>query len=262
MRAVAPRTVLSRWHGELGETPEPADSQALRVARDVGAKYALLGSMVALGGEVRLSAQIYDLKSGKLQAETQVKGAPDSIPALVDRLSLEVLRTALTRESGALRGADLRSVSTSSLPALKAYLSGERAFRGSRWEEAKTDFTRAVEADSTFAQALYRLSLTHGWLDPNSPQIAEYLNRALRFADRLPERGGLLLRGSAASGREAFQILDSLTTLYPDDADGFYELGEPTFTRAGSSSFRTRSFGRPSTKRSSWIQASDRPTSI
>jgi tetratricopeptide (TPR) repeat protein/TolB-like protein len=226
MRAVAPRTVLSRWHEELGETAEPADSQALRVARDVGARYALLGGMVALGGEVRLSAQVFDLRSGKLQAETQVKGAPDSIPALVDRLSLEVMRAALPHESGALGGVDLRSVSTSSLPALKAYLSGEQAFRGSRWEDAKVDFTRAVDADSTFALALYRLSLTYGWLDPTSPQIEEYGKRALRFADRLPERGALLLRGGAASGREAFAILDSLTTRYPDDADGWYELGE------------------------------------
>ncbi len=226
IRTVAPRTVLSRWHGEVGEAAEPTDPQALQVARDVGAKYALLGSMVALGGEVRLAAQLYDLKSGKLQGETQVKGAPDSIPALVDRLSLEVLRTALAREPEALPEVDLRSVSTSSLPALKAYLSGEQEFRRSRWEDAIADFTRAVEADSTFALALYRLSVSYGWIDGISPRMLEYGNRAKRFADRLPEREALLLRGYSSWGRESIAVLETLTTRYPDDAEGWATLAE------------------------------------
>jgi serine/threonine-protein kinase len=109
IRTVAPRTVLSRWHGAMHETTEPTDPQALQVARDVGARYALLGSMVVLGGEVRLAAQVYDLESGKLQGETQVKGQPDSIPVLVDRLSSELLRSSLGVER-ALSHVDLRGL--------------------------------------------------------------------------------------------------------------------------------------------------------
>jgi serine/threonine-protein kinase len=226
IRAVAPRTVLSRWHGKTEGTAEPTDPEALQVAREVGARYALLGTLVVLGGEVRLTAQVVDLKSGKVQGEAQVKGAPDSIPALVDRLSLDVVRTALAREGDEATELDLRGVSTSSLPALKAYLAGERAFRRSRWEDAAAEFARAVEADSTFALALYRLSVTYGWIDGRSARVAEYTRRASQFANRLPDREALLLRGYSSWGRESFQNLETLTQRYPDDAEGWVTLGE------------------------------------
>jgi tetratricopeptide (TPR) repeat protein len=231
IRAVSPRTVLSRWHGAMDAATEPTDPQALQIARDVGARYALLGSMVVLGGEVRLTAQVYDLESGKLQGETQVKGQPDSIPILVDRLSSELLRSSLGVERG-LSHVDLQGVSTTSLPALKAYLSGEQKYRASRWKEAIADFTHAVEADSTFALALYRLASSYGWLEGFTPRVAEYNSRARRFADRLPERDALLMKGSALWGREAVAVLETLTTRYPDDAEAWATLAD-TYYHAG-----------------------------
>jgi class 3 adenylate cyclase/tetratricopeptide (TPR) repeat protein len=229
IRSIAPRTVLSKWRSVFGEAVEPSDPQALQVARELGAKYALIGSMVALGGEVRLTAQIYDLKKGEQHGETQVRGLPDSIPALVDRLSLEILRTALARELDALPEVDLRGVTTSSLPALKAYLAGEQSYRRSRWQEAITHFTRAVEADSTFALALHRLSLAHGWVQGFSAQSVAYSERAARFIDRLPEREALLVRANAEMEQgkvTSIETLERLTTLHPDDAEGWAGLGE------------------------------------
>jgi len=234
IRTIAPRTVLSRWRATVGEAAEPSDPQALQVAREVGAKHALLGSMVALGGEVRLTARVHDLESGRAEGEIQVKGAPDSVPALVDRLSIEVLRQAVVREPEALPEVDLRRVTTTSLPALKAYLAGEQSFRRSRWQEAVAEFTRAIEADSTFALALYRLSLTFGWSEGATPRTLEYAERAARFADRLPEREALLLRGWNRLGSPAgIQTLELLTSRYPDDAEGWYLLGDGYYHGGG-----------------------------
>jgi class 3 adenylate cyclase/tetratricopeptide (TPR) repeat protein len=232
MRTVSPRTLLSRWRSEIPEGTEPSDEQALQVARLAGAKYALLGSMVALGGEVRLDAKVFDLRSGKLAGETQVKGAPDSVPPLVDRLSLEVLRTALAREPSTGERPDLRRLTTTSLPALKAYLEGEQAFRRSEWERAIGSLARAVEADSTFALALHRLSLAHGWITGFSPQAVAYGERAGRLIGRLPERDSLLLQGNAEfleGDAAALVTLRTLTDRFPDDAEAWYMLGDAYF---------------------------------
>jgi TolB-like protein len=56
LRPIASRTVLARWRSEA---PDVADlSTSLLVARRTGARYALIGSAVAVGGEVRFSADV------------------------------------------------------------------------------------------------------------------------------------------------------------------------------------------------------------
>ena len=230
LRAVDPRAVLSRWRTEIGEGVEAADREAaLQVARGVGASYALMGSMVGSGQEVRLTAEVYELGSGDLQGTTRLEGSPDSILGLVDALSMEVLRTGLVQGVSELPQLSLSRVTTSSVDALKAYLSGEQHYRASRWEDAAVDFTRAVEADSTFALALYRLSSAYGWIEAFSPRVIEYTRRAAQHSDRLPTRVALLLRGNGEmdEGRlTAITVLEELTTRYPDDAEGWYLLGE------------------------------------
>jgi tetratricopeptide (TPR) repeat protein/TolB-like protein len=228
IRTIAPRTLLSRWRRTIGAEAEASDPEALQVARAVGAKHALIGSMVALGGEVRLTAKVYDLESGELEGESLVRGPPDSIPALVDRLSIEILGAALAREPSGLPRLDLRRVTTTSLPALKAYLAGEQDFRHSRWGEAIADYTRAVEADSTFALALAKLANAYGWTGDYS-RIVETAERAARFADRLPEREALFVRGDSEFNQRngsAIQTLERFTTRYPDEPEGWYALGE------------------------------------
>jgi len=228
LRAIDPRTILSRWRVEMGVGNQASDAeQLLRIARDAGATYALLGSMVGSASVVRITAEVHDLRDGTLQ-RAQVEGSPDSVLALVDRLGLEILRTGLLPRSETLSDLDLSHITTS-LPALRAYLDGERKYRRSRFREAIGDYTRAVEADSTFAVAYYRISQAYGWVEPFSPRSVEYSNRAEELADRLPERLQLLLRGRA--GLESFRTwgidaLEEFTARYPDDVEGWLMLGD------------------------------------
>jgi len=228
LRAIDPRTILSRWQAEMGLGAQASDAErVIEIARDVGATYALLGNMVGSASVVRITAELHDLRDGTLQ-RVQVEGSPDSVLALVDRLGLEILRTGLLPRSETLTDLDLGHITTS-LPALRAYLEGERKYRRSRFREAIADYTRAVEADSTFAIAYYRISQAYGWVEPFSPRSVEYSNRAEQLADRLPERVQLLLRGRA--GLESFRTwgidaVEEFTARYPDDVEGWLMLGD------------------------------------
>jgi class 3 adenylate cyclase/TolB-like protein len=242
LRAIDSRTVLARWNEVIKGSGTPDLEHALEVGRRTGARYALLGSATALGSDVRLVADIYDLASGKSLGQTQVQGAPDSVYSLVDRLSIEVLETVLTGKTDVLPQISLARVTTTSLPALKAYLEGETLYRRSDFDAAIPVLQRAVEADSTFALAQYRLSLAYGWTQRiASVPSTYYLEQAARHVDRLPEREAILVNASLALERGTLDGLEPLrqgVRKYPDDVELWFTLGE-TYYHLGPAALST-----------------------
>ncbi len=234
LRKIDPRTVISAWRDQVGEDVDATETRsALAVAEAVGARYALSGSMVGSDAEVRITAELYDVRSGELEASAQVDGSPDSVLALVDRLSVEILRSGLPF-SVDVHDIDLSRAHTRSLAALKAYLEGERKYRRSRPDEARADYLRALEADSTFALALYRLALIE--LEAGSGLADVYFERAGRLVDRLPERERQLVRAGSELSRgrvSAISTLREFTRRYPDDVEGWYLLGAASFVLGG-----------------------------
>ena len=236
LRAVDSRTVLARWHENVGEGDSPDLSTALGAARAAGARWALVGSVIGGSGGLRLTADVYDLVSGEVIGDGQVEGAPEEIFRLVDGLSIEVLR-ALQSDPSPGSSFDLARITTRSVEALRAYLEGLALLRRGAFEDAIPRFERAVAEDSTFALAHYRLSQAHGWAGgTGSPARREALQRALRHGDRLPRRESLLLRARRAVGAGDLSYVDSLERAvrrYPDDAEAWYLLGEVRLHGAG-----------------------------
>jgi tetratricopeptide (TPR) repeat protein/TolB-like protein len=231
LRSIDSRTVFARWRESVPETGEVDQATALRIAGATGAKYALLGSAVSLGGEVRLTADIYETESGSGMGQVQVQGSPDSILSLVDRLAVQSLVVTLQQVESELPEIDLASVTTSSIPALRAWLEGEVHFRHGRDLAAAAAYERALDYDTTFAFAYYRLSSAYGWAEGMSSDRAEEAReQAFRWADRLPPRQAALVRGLYAweigERREAARILRRLVQSYPDYADAWHELGD------------------------------------
>jgi tetratricopeptide (TPR) repeat protein len=236
LRAIDNRTVLSRWDEHVPDTSTADLATALEVARVTRASYAVVGSAVAIGRDVRLVADVYDVANGQSLGRAQAEGAPDSVYALVDKLSFGVLRTILKAPQEELPRLDLARVTTSSLSALKAFLDGESFFRRSNFEAAIPAYQRAVEADSTFALALARLAFTYGWTENvNSDLFAQYMERAARHSGRLTEREAILVQGNLAVQRGVIGGIEPLqqgVRKYPDDVEMWYMLGE-TYTHLG-----------------------------
>lgn len=247
LRAIDSRTVLARWREGAADEADGV-AAALDVARDVSARYAIVGSATAVGSAVRLAVDVYDAPGKELLGRARVEGSADSLFVLVDRLSIEVLRAILPRRSDAPRF-DLARVTTTSLPALEAFLEGEDAYRRADFPSAVAAYERAVESDSTFALAYLRLAATYGWAENvqvciggRSVQLSRAdeetrltdlgwlaTQRAVRFADRLSERDSQLARAYYAlfvadlGGIEPVRLM---VRRYPDDVEASYILGE------------------------------------
>jgi class 3 adenylate cyclase/tetratricopeptide (TPR) repeat protein/TolB-like protein len=226
LRAIDTRTVLACWREEVDDSQAPDfRTKAMEVARCTDARYALVGSMVSSGPGIRITANVYDAPGGVGLGAVQVEGSssPDSVFTLADRLSVKVL-TILNR------GDPPKEPPTESPTAYKAYLEGEALFRRSDFKGAIAAYNRAVDADSTFALALYRLADAQGWKeDLWSDVTSPYLERAARFADRLPEREELLLRAGLTLGQgrlEGIELARQAVKRYPDEPEAWYLLGD------------------------------------
>jgi serine/threonine protein kinase/tetratricopeptide (TPR) repeat protein len=228
VRTVHSRTVLARWRERVKDAEAADLDAALDVASRTRARYAVIGSVVTSGRGLRLTAGVYDVPQRRMIRTGQVEGPAENVFGLVDQLSLEVLRVALPDGKQDMSRFGLAHATTSSLPALKAYLEGEALFRRSDFESAARAYRRAVEADSTFALAWARLSLVQSWTGTDPPDSLALVNAA-RFPERLPVHEAALIRAGIASrhGRlSGIGVLQEEVRKYPDDAQAWYLLGE------------------------------------
>lgn len=232
VRAIASRTVLARWHDVIPDSIDADQNAALDVARDVGARYALIGSAVAIGPSVRLTVDVHELEPGRTVhlGQAQVEGAPDSVLVLVDRLGMETLGLIFRAAGADLPRVDLASVTTASLPALKSYLKGEATYRTGDFGLAAEEYERAIAADSLFALAHWRLSQALGWNESiASVRARDAHERAIELADRLPAREALIVRASVHTRNNdpaGIPLLQQAVQRYPDDAEAWYQLGD------------------------------------
>jgi TolB-like protein/tetratricopeptide (TPR) repeat protein len=229
LRKIDPVTVLTGWRRMGGSVSNALTADDAReVGRRLGSRYVVTGRAVRIGADVQLIAEVHDVESGEMRGAVRVTRPADSASSLVDELTLELLRRNLLPTDGEYSLPSLSRVTTSSLPALKAYLAGEREHRTAHWSEAVRHYHRAIEADSNFAPAWFRLSSACGWGECPQKLGEAYYRRALDLADQLPDREAKMIR---AEGKA--EALEALTATYPDDVEAWVALGESYFHHIG-----------------------------
>ena len=218
--------VMERQELEAGD----AESGA-RAATEFGARYYVVGNLVEAGGRMQITAALYDTEGdGAPIGEASVVGTEDEMFEMVDALAADLLSGLSVGPAARVRR--IAAVTTTSLPALKAFFEGEEQFRRGQFAASVASFQRAVAEDSTFALAHYRLSLVAEWalLDGPSHDAAE---DAIRWADRLAPRDRRMLdaylmrrRGDNRAAREAYR---SILGTYPDEMEAWLDLSEILF---------------------------------
>jgi TolB-like protein len=187
LRTVSPTLVVRRWAGRADK------ESATSLAKATGARLAVFGSLIRSGGDsVRGSASIVDASSGRVLGEVERRDAMSRMDRLSDSLTIGLLRE--LGKTRALGVAQMSSVGTTSLTALKAFLQGEQYFRKSAWDSALASYDRAIGEDSTFSIALARDGLTHGWVGGAADSMAiRNLLSSVKYNRGLSPRDSLLV---------------------------------------------------------------------
>ena len=194
------------------------------------------------GGNVRLYADLIPMGGADPIARASVTTHVDDVTALTDSLTWMLLRQ-IWRTRGAPTPS-LGAVTTKSIPALHAFLEGERRITEYRMHAAAESFARAIQADSTFWFAYWR----HAWarelsaLPVDSAIIRTYQAHRAEF----PEPDRLLIETRMARDLNGRMMrARALTERHPAYWPGWFELGELFVHQAPYSGFRLREARAP-----------------
>ncbi len=228
LRSIDPRALLTLVSRDSTSVRDPTRGRS--VAARMGAGLYVLGDIVEAGGRVQVAAYLYDAQ-GRLQ--TVARASADS-EADIHRAVDEIARQLLAgRRKGPAEGLTRLAVATTaSVPALKAYLEGERRLREGAFGPAVEAFQSAIAADTTFALAYYRLAVAAEW-DARSALSERAAEQAARLGGRLSGHHAWLVeallawrRGDASTAEYHYR---AVAGHYPDDLEGWFQLGEVLF---------------------------------
>jgi serine/threonine-protein kinase len=201
------------------------------LARRAGARLYLVGHLSGVNGRLQASAILYDRGNADVpvtRAEAEVQGT--ALFDLADALASQLLQNLY---SGAHeRLARVAIGTTRSLPALKAFMEGERLFHAGSFGQAVDAFQRAVRADTAFALAYYRLSVAADWAGYEGVALWA-ADLAARFSQRLSEHDRALVEAYLVRRRgriaEAERRYRAIVAEFPEDGEAWFQLAEVLF---------------------------------
>ena len=224
--------------------PHADATTAAELGRRTGARLVIVGTLTSEGPDsARLSADVLDVRSGRVVGEVERRDLSNWMNRLADSLTIGLLRAIGGVPSGALPR--FGAVGTASLPALRAFLQGEQYFRRTAWDSALASYERAVTIDSGFALAWRRMSTVLGWARIGGDSLSlVYGLRSAALNRGLSPRESLLIVAESLSDAlytsssdhlwrahqaRLFTTLEEATRHYPEDPDAWYELGDARF---------------------------------
>ncbi|MEJ2216354.1 MAG: hypothetical protein P8099_07040, partial [Gemmatimonadota bacterium] len=191
----------------------------------------LLGEVVGRPSSITVTASLADATTSARGESLSVTGPVDSLPSLVEALAGKLLGVGAGEA-----GYRIPALAGTPLPAVRAYLQGQEAYRSSRYVEAEGHYRAALEADSTFALAAIGFRNAAIWEHNVPPSASAALRLAWRHRDRLAPRDLEYLQAllgphypEPSMGAERLEAWERVVVRAPDRAEAWFELGEWLF---------------------------------
>jgi DNA-binding winged helix-turn-helix (wHTH) protein/tetratricopeptide (TPR) repeat protein/TolB-like protein len=208
-----------------GSTGTSASGNDQAVARRVGARALLRGSIFQQGSDYRIDVQVEDVATSRIVAAHSVRG--NDVFLLTDELTLWV-RDSLNPEAG--RSEDpvppLREMTTTSLDAFRLYNEGVEARRHLRLGDARKLLSEAVAIDPGFALAYFELQWVALWSKDEAAYV-EFHEKTLAHQERLPPQKRMLLEAievSKTDAKRAEAMLEDVVARLPDEEEAYMHL--------------------------------------
>jgi serine/threonine-protein kinase len=223
LRSVDPRALMNRLRRLPAGELTPAASRA--ISGELSAGRYVVGSVTPLGDRIHLSARLYDRRA---DSEPLALADVEGPTVKLSEMYLDLARRLFAHQpvGSGDRLLSIAAVRARNHVAERAYLEGEAMMRRGAYDSAAISFTRAVEEDSTFALAWYRLSAARdfGGADPRPAADA-----AVRHREQLSPRDRLLADAEHADahgdGQRADRLAREVVSAYPDNVEGWSLLG-------------------------------------
>ncbi len=217
------------------EAAELGGETAARLGRLLGARWVLSGGMQRLGEQVRATAQLVEVESGRVARAVKADGHLNAIFTLQDRVVSELVTDLKTSVAALHEGDETRVVAA--YEALSKGLLNLRADSYESLERAILFFERALALDPEYLRAQLELgnALAQKAEHLVSPEIYEralgVLRRVLERRPRLPRAWRELGAALVALGRfeEGVQTLGRALDLAPEEATVLAAMGRAHF---------------------------------
>ncbi len=237
IRALSPSVTIKRWEGHAER------AAAIAFGKTVGAQIVMYGQLQSSGRDfVNARVWIVDADKDAPPVEIEVRDSIARMDRVSDSLSIRSL-VAIGRMR-TIGAAQLASLGSSSLPAIRAFLHGAQFFRRAQWDSAAASLRDAVAVDSTFGIAYAMLGESYGWTGEgdNGRQWKAFESAGGQIRPGLSPHDSLTLaavnhyaqwnkRGPNSSEeiRRAFAAAAAVTQQYPDDAPAWYLYADMRF---------------------------------
>jgi tetratricopeptide (TPR) repeat protein/predicted Ser/Thr protein kinase len=227
MEGIDPELVLRRVREAGRQGQQLSERDALAIARKLGADAALVGRIHGTTARLLISGSLISVRDGKtLHRVDGVSGPPDSVEALLDRVTIPLL---LQRVGEGWRRPE--ELTSGNPDAVKSFVQGLERYRRGRYAAAVEAFEHALRVDPQFTLARIRLGIAHRDADNVESSLAT-LEGAWLARDRLVRIDSILLlallgdrhpapTSHAQQLRKWEWIVDSLPMYW----EGVHELG-------------------------------------
>jgi tetratricopeptide (TPR) repeat protein len=199
---------------------------ASEVARRAGVKWILTGSILQTRPSIVLTAEISEAASGEIISSERVAGEMgEDLFAVVDRLSAQAkLDLSLPEEARDELDKSVADVTTHSPEAYRHYLEGLDFQNKIYTAEAEESYRRALEHDSSFAMAYFRLGLLK-----SDDERGDLMVKAMQYSDRVSQKEKLFIKSmtdiTELKYLKGLEELENLAKRYPDDKEIHLWLG-------------------------------------
>ncbi len=212
-----------------------------RVARELGVKYVLEGSVRRAGDQVRINAQLIDATTGGHLWAERYDGTLDDVFALHDKVTQNIV-TALAVNLTAVERDQQARKETDSPEAYDAFLRGWARYRLYTSEDLAKSvpyFEQAIQLDPNYGRAhaalatVYWESWINDWVKSLGMSFAEvgekarrHLEEALKDPTPLAHRVAADMHSAAGRWDEAIADAERAIALDANDPDGYEAMGK------------------------------------
>jgi serine/threonine protein kinase/tetratricopeptide (TPR) repeat protein len=209
---------------DLLEKDKYSTEDLKKVASQGGVSHILRGSFITAGEKFIINASLMKGDTAEVLSSIQEDGMGEiSITDSLDSITTKIKTDLNLTEDQVSDDIDreLNQITSQYPEAFKLYAEGRRVFYEGDERASIPYYERAIAVDRGFAMAYRAMAISYGNLGFR-PIRDEYMEKAMEFKERLPDRDKYLIEADYYSSSEgtydsAISVYENALELYPDD---------------------------------------------